>query len=600
MNMIVRTTEMLIAAIALSLGPAVLVQGADAAGAVVCEVDSIVRRAMEAEVDGRAELRQTLLAGALAQDPKHAAARWQSGYVQIGDQWLTVEELERHFKDSDLVSAYRRFRDQYSGRLAGEIWLARWCRKHGLEERERLHWNQTLRLDSSNAEARGRLRLREFRGRLLTPDQIMDWKRGMQEYQQALDQWDPKLARLRREIESSTLKTSTDAWRDFAGLDDPSAVPSLEKLFYRAEPEIQQEIVSILGNIDDQVATDALVRLALNTDRYEMLCAAAIRLGDRSWFGFVPSLLVRLETPIEYHYAIEKFGDVVISDLRFSKENPFAVVNQSQSSRVGVPVYIRPDRREPRTISFTRKRQQERLQQEAGKMHRQIASSIHAIHRSNAHTNALNQKIYRVLETSTGERLDSNPRSWWDWWKQYNELENSEEKPYFNLYRQSSYDRPIIINRAHSCFAAGTPVWTEAGELPIERVRVGDRVLSQDPLSGELRYHLVTGTTIRPPSETVRITVADEQIVATLGHPMWVAGQGWRMAKQLKVGDQLHGVKGGVAIDQIEPGPIVEAYNLVVDQANTYFVSRHRVLVHDNLIRRPFEQPLPGWLAVNN
>ena len=36
-------------------------------------------------------------------------------------------------------------------------------------------------------------------------------------------------------------------------------------------------------------------------------------------------------------------------------------------------------------------------------------------------------------------------------------------------------------------------------------------------------------------------------------------GGGWKMAKELKPGDQLHGVRGGVTIDNIDPGPMSEA-----------------------------------------
>jgi hypothetical protein len=97
----------------------------------------------------------------------------------------------------------------------------------------------------------------------------------------------------------------------------------------------------------------------------------------------------------------------------------------------------------------------------------------------------------------------------------------------------------------------------------------------------------------------LQIQVADEQIEATLGHPVWVVGSGWRMAKELKVGDQLHGVQGGMTIDNIEPGPESQAYNLVVAETSTYFIGKHRLLVHDNMPRRAMDLPVPGWGAEN-
>ena len=133
--------------------------------------------------------------------------------------------------------------------------------------------------------------------------------------------------------------------------------------------------------------------------------------------------------------------------------------------------------------------------------------------------------------------------------------------------------------------------------MPIEKVRRGDFVLSQDPDTGELAYRPVLETTVRPPSPTLRIGVGKEEIAATRGHPMWVVGEGWVMAKELKMGDRLHGVHGGVKIDYIEPGAESEAFNLVVADFHTYCVGQHRVLAHDNLARKPTRAMVPGLVA---
>jgi hypothetical protein len=146
-----------------------------------------------------------------------------------------------------------------------------------------------------------------------------------------------------------------------------------------------------------------------------------------------------------------------------------------------------------------------------------------------------------------------------------------------------------------SCFLPGTTVWTDTGTVPIERIRIGDRVLSQDQETGELTYKLVIDTTVRPPSPTLRLGLGEEEIATTFGHPLWAAGIGWLMAKELKVGDLLHGVHGSVPIDYIEPGPESEAFNLVVADFNTYFVGGHRILVHDNRARLVTEASLPGY-----
>ena len=81
------------------------------------------------------------------------------------------------------------------------------------------------------------------------------------------------------------------------------------------------------------------------------------------------------------------------------------------------------------------------------------------------------------------------------------------------------------------------------------------------------------------------------------GHPLWVAGVGWRMAKELGDGAILHGVNGPVRIDAIESADEAEAYNLIVADFNTYFVGTSGVLVHDNTPREPTTATVPGLVT---
>jgi intein/homing endonuclease len=146
----------------------------------------------------------------------------------------------------------------------------------------------------------------------------------------------------------------------------------------------------------------------------------------------------------------------------------------------------------------------------------------------------------------------------------------------------------------HSCFAKGTPVWTKTGLRQIETLALGDLVLAQDVNTGELKYVPVIGRTVRPPSQILKITTDGEKILATKGHPFWVTGVGWRMAKELADGAMLHGINKSSGIRSVEPAGETEAYNLVVADFNTYFVGEHGFLVHDNTPRRPTRALVPG------
>ena len=573
--------------------PAVLSPGDDGVAVPDAKSDSnsIVQAALQAEMDGDAPRRGALLARALQRDPDHLTARWHSGHVRTGDRWLTVEQAEQSTAEKGAVAAYRHLRDRHGANLAGEMSLARWCRKNGLEDQERLHWSNVLRFDRGNKEARSRLRVREFRGRLMTGEQIDNWKRAKQQYKHALDIWNPRLRRWRLEIESSPSPEQTEAWQQLKSVADAQAVPSLEQMYRKAGAELRLQIVATLGNMEEQVSTDALVRLAVDALDAEIRQTAAAELSNRSWFAFVPNLLGRLETPVECRYFVNTLGSRIFSQVLYSQEQPSAVVNLSRTvdsefrlaiARTSTPLGVQ------RALA----RRQAQANAEASRQYRGLLEAQQAVWIKNMKTAMLNERVYAALQTTTGQQLVARPQSWWQWWQEHNELQTSDRKPEIQFSRSQRFSRVI---RVCSCFLAGTPVWTDSGPVSIEKVRPGDRVLSQDPDSGELAYQMVLETTNRPPSPTLRIQIADDHIIATLGHPLWGVGSGWRMAKELKAGDHLHTVRGGIVVDEIRPGPTFEAHNLVVAATNTYFVGKHGLLVHDNTPRRPTDLPVPGW-----
>ena len=102
------------------------------------------------------------------------------------------------------------------------------------------------------------------------------------------------------------------------------------------------------------------------------------------------------------------------------------------------------------------------------------------------------------------------------------------------------------IRVGHSCFGAGTRVRTLDGSRPIEEIREGDPILTQNTTTGALSYQPVVVAYHNPPNATFRIELDNETIVATGIHRFWKAGKGWVMARELKPGDRLRTV-GGIA-----------------------------------------------------
>ena len=153
---------------------------------------------------------------------------------------------------------------------------------------------------------------------------------------------------------------------------------------------------------------------------------------------------------------------------------------------------------------------------------------------------------------------------------------------------------PTMTAQVYTCFVAGTSVWTQDGQRRIEKIRLGDLVLSQNAATGEVAYKTVLQTTVRPAVPLTKLSAGDETILCTPGHPFWVNGRGWTMAKELAAGYYLHGRSGAVPLWELADAPQAKTYNLVVAEFHSYFVGQAGLLVHDNGIWEPTDAPVPG------
>lgn len=127
---------------------------------------------------------------------------------------------------------------------------------------------------------------------------------------------------------------------------------------------------------------------------------------------------------------------------------------------------------------------------------------------------------------------------------------------------------PTILRLRHSSFVAGTPVWTDKGLVSVERLKVGDLVLSKSEVTGEKAYKRVLRT-FRTEDQTVRMVnfegpigaptaasargasvrfaemdyegprnidgseTVHEFIFSTANHPFWIKDRGWMTVKEI-------------------------------------------------------------------
>jgi len=137
---------------------------------------------------------------------------------------------------------------------------------------------------------------------------------------------------------------------------------------------------------------------------------------------------------------------------------------------------------------------------------------------------------------------------------------------------------------SYVCFVAGTPVVTPKGLVAIEKISVGDLVISTNPETGETAEKQVLRTFINKAKEFIYLKVNGEEIITTPAHPFYVAKLGWVEAANLKVGNHLNILnEKNTSIDEVrfEVLNTINIYNFEVEDFHTYRVGKEGILVHN-------------------
>jgi hypothetical protein len=136
------------------------------------------------------------------------------------------------------------------------------------------------------------------------------------------------------------------------------------------------------------------------------------------------------------------------------------------------------------------------------------------------------------------------------------------------------------------CFPEGTEVATAEGEKPIEKIRVGDLVWSQNGQTGEIMLKRVKQVFANVAAALVVLHCGRNTLEATPEHPLWVAEQGWKAAGQIQAGDELwtrSGERFAVTAIAHKQGQF-PVYNFEVEDFHSYFVGKDQLLVHSKCV----------------
>ncbi|MCA9171799.1 MAG: Hint domain-containing protein, partial [Planctomycetales bacterium] len=546
----------------------------------------LTRHALTVGLNGSADTRRAALEKALATDADCEEAHWHLGEVRYKNEWLPVDEVESRVATDPDIAEYRKLKAALNGDSQRTLALATWCMKRGMPDAAELHLRQVLASRESRAadqqDAARRLGLERVGDRWLSSAEA----KALRDRSEQTDKLERRLAsslrRWRRLIEGNSAEQRQQAIDQIRELKDSNAITILERGLSASSVPAAAAMTEVLSTWDHKDASLSLARHALLVPDETVQQAATAELKRRSIHDFVPELLSMLAPRLTTEFRVANQSDGVIRH-----EHMIKAVGQDRDQilavkRTHVPIGVStPSTDDARTgFENTVANFAERQTTEALSTIREAASIEQQVWRQNLTNEARNERIYAVLGATTGTDLPAEPEAWWTWWREYNdqyEVDRPTEVRYASTTSRYSFDVPGG-GRRHECFVAGTLVRTQAGLRPIEQIAVGDRVLAQDVETGELAYKLVRGTTVRPPTAMRQISIGSESFISTMGHLYWVEDKGWRMARNLEVGDRLHTVAGMLSIEALEDAGDATAYNLIVDDFDTYFVGKHSVL----------------------
>jgi hypothetical protein len=607
-----------------------------------------VKLALWCEAHGLDAQRLEHLARAVLSDPGNATARGLLGLVSFGGHWESPERIGERIKADErraaLLAEYNGRRDKladreehrraaverlrqsgrpeeaYSARLKANRDLAQahaalgsWCDQKGLKPEAMAHFTTAVHLDASRESSWRHLGYVKRNGRWTSREQAVAEEEDEREQRQANRHWEPLLRKWRGWLGGSSSQRE-QAEERLAAVTDPRAVPTILKVFpVGGSVSDQSRLVGLLGRIDDPRSSLGLAQVAVRT-RAGRVQAEAIEVlrkrPRRDYAGhLVESIRDKIAISVQPVQGPGSRGAMVLDTPRLRVVLTYDAPPAFQLAATfrgyagydgnGLPIVVQGrelDRlardQDPATIALKVREWEARTaglialaKIKVQVVQQRMAADVNQVEMLNAQAEADNARVIPVLQAAAGAPADlkESQESWNVWW--YDTLgyryQSSPKVTFVEDVSPSQYPPPTIT----TCFVAGTPVRTLDGPRPIESIRVGDQVVSQDAATGSLSFQPVVFLHHNPPGETLRVSLSGGgAVVCSVYHRFWRANLGWAMARELRPGDTLRTLGGLVRVAKIEPDETQPLYNLDVARARTFFAGADSLLVHDNTL----------------
>jgi uncharacterized protein YchJ len=587
---------------------------------------SFVLEALQSFKNGELSSYQDVLKQALSKDPNNSLLRAYLGYVLQDNKWVTIEESWNQPKLKNAWKDYVKLRDQAQSTVESQMAVADFCKRNGLKDQERVHLFAVIDLDQANTTARQRLGFEKVGDQWMLPAEIEESKIKAAQIAKAFREHKGELTRLYGKFKSKQISHS-QAVEELLKNADAAIIPAWELIFSGASSEGSLVVIDALKQVPAPEASLSLVRHALFGQTTAVKDEAVFALKSRDLYSFVPALLRELKGPWVSSVEVKNAPGQRLM-FRYS----LFADNQSKQELMEFDhtFYLTGDKLPSQIVASE-----------------QASAAINLKERVVTALNAViaeyNKLIIDLLVKVTDLKELDSPQEWWTWWNEKNDVIIAEKSVIKKTVKSESeasgvyVDVPLntdgpknkgsnvgrnnssspntnnsgirtgfiqsavstkTVDFVHSCLPAGTPIWTNTGKASIDRIKVGDSVLTQNIMTGELVYKPVLKTTVRPPSALVHLQIENETIRATAGHPFWVIGQGWTAAGELKPGMMIHAQSKPCAVIAVtKEEKLVKTFNLIVDENHSYFVGDHGILSHDISPRVAVAFRVPGVQA---
>lgn len=585
----------------------------------------VVLAAIDAESRGQLAKRDQLL-GSLGTELEFANAMLGKMSDRFG-HWNSVDEAIRSVANDPKLARYYQSRDAIADTPDDHWQLARWCQRNGLQDQARAHSERVILLSPDHTKARRALGYVRVGQRWISPENIKTIRARDENSRMSMRRYGHQVLSIAGRLQSPSQKVRQKAIEDLQSIDDPMAGPAIGNVLV-SMPSSLGAVAAIdwFAKLDSAETSRSLCWFALFHPNQDIREQAADHLRDRPLHDFVPDLLNTLATEIDASLlpVLDRNGRFVGMQNTFTQQGldtqRIQVIEEimvGQNRRTG-PIdsgrIVKPKQLDYAVTTAITNSDNPLVEQIARtRAENDADETIENISQRNRIQQNRNDRISDLLSQITGKDFSGSPQAMWRWWDDVNEIELQKSKYTLTSHIQldtsnDTYQRENEIEIAQTwidrtrprceCFVAGTPVMTQRGARPIESIVPGDLVLSRNIQTGTLQWKPVFQSTLRPPTETLIISLSGDEFQCTPGHLFWVSGSGWKKASELEVDDVLHAAARPQKVVKITQAQRLQTHNLMVADNANYFVGKHQILAHDVTMRKPNRQPFPGYQLV--